>query len=319
MWIDPTADFYPPGELPEMNQGRQALVISGETVGLRLTPDSSSSRNWYREVREFRLSEAGPATVAETTTMGGIFAANYRSSFDGSAAAASRERLEKYVKNEYNATSLVRWSVSDTGAMDVPFTLTLEGANTREGNTDESAAVVYIRGGGLLEFLPDLITREDSASAPFTRSNSLRLPHPFVTEYVYHVIAPPGYRAAALPPNETIPLGPAVLTRDFKLDPDGSITATLRLDCPTRVCSASETIEMHRAVRAFATAPASVVTFEQVGESLLAAGKYRESLEEFRALVRLHPLEARHRVQVSGALLAAGFGADAETEGRRAV
>jgi len=318
-WIDPTADFTPPGQLPLMDQGRQALIIDRQTSSLLLTPDPPPSANWFHEVREYRLSEDGPAAVVETTTVGGAFEEDYRYNFDRATSSASREYLEKYVKNEYDAQSLVRWAVTDPRAMDVPFTLTLEAAASREGRTDESSAVAYLRGGGLLESVPDFIKKDDTAGSPFKRTSDLRLWEPFVCEYVYHVIAPPGYRAAALPPDEAASLGPARLTKAFRLEDDGSVTATLRFDCVKRSYTAAEAADLHKAIREFSEAPASVVTFEQVGESLLASGKYQEALAEFRALVALHPAEARHRVQVSSALLAAGFGRDAQAEARRAV
>ena len=318
-WIDPTADFYAPGDLPLMDQGRQALIVAPDTKSLTVTPDASPSSNWLREVREFKLSESGPAAVQEVCTMGGSFEASYRDDFDRATPAASREQLEKYVKSEYDAGALVSWSTSDPRAMDIPFTLTLQASDSKEGNTDDSSAQVYVRGGGLVDFLPDLITRKDPAGTPFSRKNSLRLWQPFVCEYVYHVIAPPGYRATALPPDETVPLGPISLTKTFKLNADGSVTATLRLDCTRRLFSADEASAMHTAVRAFSEGQASVVSFEQVGESFLAAGKFKEALDEFEALEKLHPTEARHKVQISSALLAAGFGRDAAAEARAAV
>ncbi len=319
MWIDPTADFYAPGELPLMDQARRALIITSGTASLSLTPDPPPSRNWFREFREFRLAESGPASVVETSTMGGAFAASYRDSYERGSSSEAHDRLEKYVAREYDAAALTRYSISDPRAMDVPFTLTVEASEAKDGTTDDSSAIVYVRGGGLLDFLPELITREDAQGATFTRKNDMRLWEPFVCEYTYHVIAPPGYRAAALPPDETVPLGPATLTKVFTLNGDGSVTGVLRLDCVKRVFTAAETIAMHQAARAFLDGQASVVSFEQVGESLLAAGKYKEALAEFRGLAALHPTEAYHRVQISRALLAAGFGEDALEEARAAV
>ncbi|HTP58277.1 MAG TPA: hypothetical protein VMM82_05125, partial [Spirochaetia bacterium] len=318
-WIDPTADFYAPGTVPLMDQGRQALIVSQDTKTLTVTPDPPPAANWFREVREFKLSESGPASVVETCTMGGSFEASYRSSFERSTTSASHDQLEKYVKSEYDAASLVRWSTSDPRSMNVPFSMTLEAGGSKEGNTDDSSAIVYVRGGGLVDFLPGLITRKDAVGSTFERKASLRLWEPFVADFVYHIIPPPGYRAAALPPNETIPLGPISLTKTFKLESDGSVTATLHLDCLRRVFTADEAIAMHKAVRAFNDGQASVVSFEQVGESFLAAGRYQEALSEFKTLCSLHPKEARHRVQVSSALLAAGFGRDAATQARAAV
>jgi hypothetical protein len=318
-WIDPTADLFPPGSLPLMDQGRQALIVSQDTKSLTLTPDPPPSTNWFREVREFKLSESGPADVVETCTMGGSFEASYRNSFYRSTSSASHDQLEKYVKSEYDAASLVRWSTTDPGAMSVPFSMTLEAAGSKEGTTDDSSAIVYVRGGSLVDFLPGLITRKDAAGSTFKRKTGLRLWEPFVADFVYHVIAPPGYRAAALPADETVPLGPISLTKTFKLESDGSVTAKLHLDCVKRVFTADESIAMHKAVRAFSEGQASVISFEQVGESYLSAGKYSEALAEFNRLAALHPREARHRVQISSALLAAGFGRDAAAQARAAV
>ena len=319
IWIDPTADFVPPGELPLMDQARRALIITAGTASLSLTPDPPPSRNWFREVREFRLAESGPAAVVETSTMGGSFEASYRDSFERSSSAEAHDHLEKYVKSEYDADGLARFSMSDPRAMDTPFTLTVEATGTKEGSTDDSSAIVYVRAGDLVSYLPDFITRADAAGTTFTRKNDVRLWEPFVCDYVYHIIAPPGYRAAALPPDETVPLGPALLTKTFSLDADGSVTGVLHLDSGRRVYTAAETVAMHDAVRTFLAGQASVVSFEQVGESLLAAGRYRESLDEFSALAALHPAEASHRVQISRVLLAAGFGEDALKEAQAAV
>ncbi len=319
MWIDPTADFVPPGELPLMDQARRALIITAGTAALSLTPDPPPSRNWFREVREFRLAESGPAALTETSTMGGSFEASYRDSFERSSSTEAHDHLEKYVKSEYDAEGLARFSTSDPRAMDTPFTMTVEATGTKEGATDDSSAVVYVRAGGLLSYLPDFVTQADAAGTTFARKNDLRLWEPFVCDYVYHIIPPPGFRAAALPPDQTVPLGPAILKKTFTLEQDGSVTGVLHLDSVRRVYTAAETVALHEAARAFLAGQASVVSFEQVGESLLAAGRYREALDEFKSLAALYPAEASHRVQISRALLAAGFGEDALAEARAAV
>ncbi len=61
------------------------------------------------------------------------------------------------------------------------------------------------------------------------------------------------------------------------------------------------------------------VTFHQVGEAALAAGRVREALAEFRRLDTQHPREELHACQIARAYLEAGLGAAAREQARRAV
>lgn len=318
IWIDPTANFYRPGSLPPMDQGRRALVISADTESLAVTPEASPSDTLFREVREFRLSEFGPATVNETTEMSGSFEASYRADFEQSDVKSTRERLEKYVKNVYEAKSLAGFTESDPRAMDTPFTIRLSAAEAKRGMTDDNSSVVVIQSGSLVDFLPGFLTREDKTETK-PRVNDVRLWQPFVSEYEYRIYPPPGFRAAALPEDQTVGFGPAFYTKTFRLKEDGSVTVLVRFDCVKRVYPPKEAAVLKDEVRKFLEGKAIIVTFEQIGESLLASGKYREALEEFRALAAAHPAEALHRMQISRALMAAGFGRDALAEGKKAA
>jgi tetratricopeptide (TPR) repeat protein len=62
-----------------------------------------------------------------------------------------------------------------------------------------------------------------------------------------------------------------------------------------------------------------LVYFDQTGEKLLAQGKIREALEEFRNITADEPKEAVHRTRIARALLAAGLGEAARKEAREAV
>ena len=61
------------------------------------------------------------------------------------------------------------------------------------------------------------------------------------------------------------------------------------------------------------------LTFHQIGEAALAAGRVRDALAEFRRLDSQHPHEALHACQIARAYLEAGLGAAAREEARRAV
>ncbi len=319
IWIDPTASFYHPGEIPPMDQGRRSLVISPTTLSLMVTPESAPSANLFKEVREFHLSENGAAQVVETTSMTGSFEAFYRRDFNDSDVKSKRDHLEKYAKNVYDAKSLATFSSTDPRQMESPFRLSLTIKDSRKGWTDDSSSVVVMQAGSLLDFLPDFLTAKESPDAPFARTQDVYLQEPFVCEYDVHIVPPQGFRAAALPESKSLPFGPALFTRTFTLESDGSVSAVFRFDCVKRRFTAEEATALHTEARKFLEGEASVVTFEQVGESHLAAGRYKEALSEFQSLASLHPQEALHRIQISRTLLAAGFVRDSLKEARAAV
>jgi transglutaminase-like putative cysteine protease len=318
-WIDPTATYFRPGELPPMDRGRRALVIAPGSSALSRTPDSAPGSDSYREVRTYNLAESGAASVEETTTATGIIEASYRSDFGSGDPKTIRKNLEKYAKDLYLADKLDDYRIGDVQDLKTGFSLRLSIGKAKRGFTDSSSAVVRLQTGTLLNFLPRFIKDADKAGSEFERVEDVHLDEAYVAEIVFRLIPPPGFRAAALPePNRRL-LGPAFLESSFALQGDGSVTATFRFDCVKADLSPAEAKALHEAAVEFADEEAPTVSFEQVGESLLSAGKYREAFEEFRALAALHPAEALHRIQLSDALIAAGFGEEARAEARKAI
>jgi transglutaminase-like putative cysteine protease len=318
-WIDPTASYYRPGELPPMDRGRRALVVGPSTGSLRRTPESKPEDNRYREVRAFALSESGASSVLETTTATGIIEAGYRGHFGSGDRKAAREQLEKYVKDVYLSEKLEDFGFSDVQDMRESFSLKLSAAKAKRGFTDSSSSIVVLQSGALLNFLPSFLVQKPRGGKDFERKNDVKLDEPYVAEIEFRLAPPPGFKAAALPEPSRRAMGPAFLASSYKLEGDGSVTALFRFDCVKGSYTAGEAKALHDAVIEYGEEEAATVSFEQVGDSLLSAGKYREALGEFRTLAALHPAEALHHIQLSNALEAAGFGAEARAEARRAV
>jgi tetratricopeptide (TPR) repeat protein len=109
-------------------------------------------------------------------------------------------------------------------------------------------------------------------------------------------------------------LGPTTFTKDYKLNPDGSLSLTLRYDTVRRRFTPAEADAIRDAVVKLRDGEALKVTFEQVGETFLSSGNVGQAIKEFRALAKLHPTEALHRIQICRALLAAGLGEEARKE-----
>ncbi len=332
LWIDATDEYARVGQLPTGDKGRLALVVDPNTTALIPTPESTSSDNRLVETREFHLSELGPARVIETSETWGLFERNYRSTYSGSDSNDERENLEDYVKQTYLAKRLEKLEVSDPNDFDVPFRIRLEAAEAGRGITDEKNAVVAIRLNEITHLLPAEFSQADSseisenssASLATNKSNKSRtadyvLFEPFINEWHYRIIPPPGYKPQALPASVKEDLGPASLSRQFSVSQEGVVRADFRFDTAKSRFTPAEVETLRVGIKRLEKGEPIILQFEQVGESWLTAGKIREALREFKSLAALHPNEGLHHAQIARTLLTAGLGEAAREEARLGV
>ncbi|MEW6366367.1 MAG: DUF3857 domain-containing protein [Acidobacteriota bacterium] len=322
VWIDPTDEYSRPGHLPPDDQGRWALVIRPETTGLVRTPESTSADNEHYETREFYLAETGRARVVETVELTGAIEADYRSDYDDPDPKSVREALESYVKDEYTADELLSYDVGRSDDLSAHFRMKIEAGKAGRGVTESTTAVVGVMPASLTEHLPYVITdseEPDPDAEMETRQHDLVLDIPYRAQFCYRIIPPPGFKAAPLPENHEEWLGPVLYARRFTLEPDGTVTAIVELDTVKRRFTPHEVIALQDKVRELTQADGIIVSFDQIGESLLARGQVREALSEFQKLAALHPTEALHQTQIARALLEAGFGRAAAGAARKAT
>ena len=319
LWIDPTDAFRPVGELPLYDQGRRALIAGGPFTALRVTPEASSAENRQVETREFILSELGKSRVTETSRMWGSIGAFYRRDYGQNDDTAIRKRLDEYARTAYLAERLTRVETSDPKEIGEPFRICIEMQNAERGITDESEAVVAILPAALFERLPSELTGEDEKNAGVYRKHDYLLREPYVYEVHYRIVPPPGFAVSSLPESGTTSMGPMAFSREYRREADGVVTVILRFDTGKRRLTPAEYDAVKKAVRTLRGEEPILVRFEQVGRALLAAGKVRESLAEFRRLSSLHPAEALHHIQTANALLEVGLRDAARREAERAV
>ncbi len=332
LWIDPTDPFARAGELPIVDQGRLALIAAHETTGLTLTPEAAPGENRTVATREiFLAAELGGGRVIETSQAWGSIGRGYRHFCDQSNLVDLKEILENHVRTAYGAEELTRWEHSETKDLSVPFQIRVEAKGAATAFTELTEAAVAIHPGPLLEHLPSfLLDGEDdvaenpagSDSSGITdrpRQSDLVLMEPYVAEWRYRIVPPPGYRPATLPEAEMRQLGPATLSREVAAEDDGIVALTLRFSTEKRRLVPDEVEALRESARELLEAEPFLVSFEQVGEMHLAAGQIREALAEFHRLAALDPDRALPRMRIARTLLAAGLGEAARREARAAV
>jgi tetratricopeptide (TPR) repeat protein len=324
LWIDATAQYSRVGVLPEMDYGRWALIVDEKTTGLKKIPELAAEDNRHVETREFALAEYGPAKIVEKDEQFGPAEEDYRNFYSGDPKKL-REGSEKYVKNEYLADSLASFEKSDPGDLEKPFIVSF-GAKGRRGFTDMDNAFVYIPQAGILDGLPDYFyspekvrKEEESESKPKPRTVDWAIT-PFTTEWRYKIVAPAGFKVRALPANKDEHLGTAHFVQEYSASEDGAVVeAVLRFDTGKARLTVDEARALRDALLKARQADGTSINFDQIGQSLLAAGKIKDALATDRRLVVTDPKNALQRVRLARALLAAGLGEKARAVMKEAV
>jgi tetratricopeptide (TPR) repeat protein len=328
LWIDATDEHARLGQLPTGDQGRLALIARNETDGLTTTRITSSQDNLLAEKREFFLAENGPARVVETSEPHGDLEAAYRDQYGDPDNKEGKKSLTDYVKGQYLTDKLDRVSSSEGRDLSKQFRLVLEMDSAKRGQTDLTSAVMAIRVESIFTRLPkqfrQRIEEEKAAEDPKEKAKQLRtadfqLSMAFATEWHYTVIPPPGFRPKPVPPDSKLSLGPALLTETFSAGKDGTVRMDFRFDTVKNRLTTSEADEMRRKIVMLSEGNPILIYFEPIALALLNEGKIRESLQEYRDLIALHPKEAIHHFQMAKALLSAGMGQAARDEAAAAV
>jgi len=327
LWIDATAEYTKPGDLPYGDQGREALIIRDGETSLTRTPEMSSAANSLVETREFHLAEFGPAKIVETSVTTGSIAASYRAAYGKPETKEMHKDLENYVESTYLADSLTKMEHGDGADMAKPFYLRLDMDKGTRGFTAMADAAVVVAPYSIIRRLPNwLLTTDESekksndeaTAKPKKPRTADVVFEPFVTEWRYEVSAPADFRLRGLPDDQAIAIGPGKFTEHFERKDNGAL-AILRFDSVKGRYTAIEAQEAQKAIKQFQQMNYTVLTFDEVGASLMASGKVRESLQSYGELVKTNPNDAIYCVRYANALLKAGVGDHAKAEAKRAA
>jgi len=144
LWIDATAEYAEVGTLPQMDEGRLALIIAEGTTGLTMTPEPKADNDHLIELRDVVMADYGPAKISETSMTHGQIDASYRYLYGGDLTREKKADLEKYAKNVYLAKTLSAITHGDAHELSKPFSLKLDMTEARRGDSGTDDAVVNI-------------------------------------------------------------------------------------------------------------------------------------------------------------------------------
>jgi hypothetical protein len=314
LWIDTTAEYARVGFLPAPDTNRHALVIrAGEKTLLR-TPAMRSKDNRQIEMREFTLSEYGPARVVETTETHGTVENEYRGWYAGPDTKERVDQLKTYARDAYRTRELLSYTHTASTDFSEPYSMTIEMSDAPIGFTDLETAAVGINVANITARLPEYFDERLAEGAePEIRTADVVF-EPFVTEWRYRIRPPAGFTARRLPPDNVLAMGPARLSSGFSVAADGTVLATWRFDTVKDRYTPAEAEALIAAVRELTGTETQLIAFDQIGVALRADGDFKGALQANHELVTANPRKAVHRLRSSSALLDAGLGSRAQRE-----
>ena len=234
------------------------------------------------------------------------------------------ERLASYVRSTYHAKTLGRWETSDFYDVSRPLRIDLETSDAGIGSISDDEVSVMLPLAELFERLPDFLRNPDGAEHKRAGASAARtLDYVYgdahAHELRYKIAAPHGFAPDPPPPDETVTLGPARYTAAYRIENDGTLSATFRFDSGKPRFSPAELTAFLAAMKTLGDRHLPSVTFHQTGEADLTAGRVREALAELSAARHAAPRRGAARLSDARAYLDAGLGAAAREQARRAV
>lgn len=323
MWIDATAQYYEPGDLPWTDQGRLALLIGPDTHNLLRTPVNQPAQNANIHRGEYHLPEYGNAKIVDSFESNGVQAAVLRAQYGQEENQRSRDYLEYYARTRFLAEGVTKTEHTRGDDLTQPFRLKLTIDQARSGVSALKNARVAINPENLFwgyqgyVYFPDVT----AASGPpewKLRENELEI-QPFVTDWHYRIVPPPGFGHPHLPKDVDRSIGPAKLVQHYQLNSDESVEFFWHFDSVKARYTPSEVQALQRDVNELLSVNSVEIVFQENGALLLSQGKLREALAYYSSQVRQKPNDAIYHMNIAMTLIEAGFGEQAREEATRAT
>lgn len=321
IWIDPTAELYRAGELPFQDQGRKALIAGPGTTTLARIPALESRDNRAREIREVFLADSGPSRVTELSCPDGLGEGLLRAELSNTEPKQLRENLKKYVLGVYEAKDLGAVDMPDPMDLSKPFSLKLEALDSKVGTTYDFEATVTINLWNMTEkfrrYVP-LPSDKEAANPKSIRKHALQFQDPHTVEWEYRIHPPAGFASRTLPAADVVAFGPASLSRQYELRPDGSVLARFRFDSGKARWSAEECETAKQALVTFGKSAPISLGFDLTAEAHLTAGRIKESIQAYRDFAASRPGKGAPLSKMAMATLKGGMGELAREQARKA-
>lgn len=224
LFLDGTAEWSGPSELPASDQGASVLVVrDGKGADYRTIPVSQAKDNVRALEQDVTLSASGSATLEHAVTVRGASASSVRYQFQ--SAEQRTERMTRALGNAFPGIDVK--AVTAPGIDDITRPATL----TAKATVPQWATQA---GDGLRFKVTGRESGFTSALAPkSTRNYPLVLDVPMEETHTLRYRLPPGYRFSTMPTPASMKTDVGVFSLEVEPTDDGAEVRT-RLSLPKR-------------------------------------------------------------------------------------
>lgn len=333
LWLDPTDNYVPAGQLPLADQGCWGLAASHLVQAPGKTPVADYRRNHSAKIVDYFLCDAAGCQVRETLQAEGSCGEELRRNIASLGEENLRKGWQEYLGMKYRAKTLLKFEHGSPQDLSKPISLTAETADAKVSVAGDDTLSAWLFPGSLFLKLPDTVLPEVSAagqgplpsgdSSRKDRKAPLRLPEPHVYDLIFRVVPPPGFIPGPLPASEVKQFGPMTFSCRFEAAGD-VVTGAFRLDTGAGTLTAAEVNALRHSLGEFGPKGdlsrwVVPVEFEYRGAKQLREGHWQEALDEYRRLAQQNASRPGPRWHYSNALLKAGFGDAARQLARQAL
>jgi hypothetical protein len=209
IWMDPTTEVCPFGELPEPDRGREVMVIRDGKGEFMATPDYTADENRTYQTASIKLGQDGGISASVTWTSTGTSDLSARSTYRYAKPSQIKDGFEGTIAAISPDARLTNYSVSDPTRRDEPLKLAYD--FQAGGWADRTRKFLIFRPSlyqSVLSATPfskserkcDIAFREESASVSETR-----------------IMLPDGFKVEEVPDNVSLKTDFASFDRTYEL------------------------------------------------------------------------------------------------------
>jgi hypothetical protein len=324
LWIDPTAAWLRPGQLPAGDQACLALVAGPETTKPVRTPVMSSATNLKRVTRRIAMREIGDVEVESVTTTDGLLARELRATQASLTPAEWRQHMTRFYVNSLGADS-VESVETDATDLSKPFELSVRFNQPNFAVVAKSDAIVVLDGEAVLNKVSPVLFGKSvlEGDEPASRKYPLHLKSSVRSEMAYHITPPRGFSFREIPASFSKSFGPVRLQQKCQEDADGTIEVKFVFDTGDGRLSAQDVNRLRAEVSKLRSSHGGtwkpVIKFDHSAEKLMAEGETAKAMAEFKRMEATQADNGMFYSRFAAALRSAGFRHAAEDYARRAV
>jgi tetratricopeptide (TPR) repeat protein/transglutaminase-like putative cysteine protease len=220
MYLDGTAEFHGPRELPSADRRANALIVEPDGKSFfHTTPEAKAEENATLLTMDVTLKPDGSAQVTGASTVSGQQAPEYRRAYQ--AQASRKSTFERAWAQSFPGLTVTEVKLNDTTRLSENVKMDFQMSIPRYSE---------VLSGGVLRFLPfgSGRTYQQAYATMPTRTYDLQMQGPWMNQFTLRYTLPAGYTVAELPPamDEQVPWGRVKLTyreEGGKLIADGEL------------------------------------------------------------------------------------------------